>query len=116
MQQNGENFTAQDSTYPENGGDEAPVNENHNGVGPASVVFRDGIGIQQTSNGDYEDDGDIGDDENEEVRFNITIRLILLPELHINTYLFYRLYQYLMINIVPGYTLIEEKEILRQFI
>ena len=79
IQQNGENFTAQ-----ENGGEDAPVNENHNGVGPASVVFRDGIGIQQTSNGDYEDDGDIGDDENEEVRFNITICLIVVLEFPIS--------------------------------
>ena len=77
IQQNGDNFTAQDSNYPENEVDEAPVNENHNGVGPPSVVFRDGVGTQQTSNGDYDDEGDIGDDENEEVRFNIIIQVVL---------------------------------------
>ena len=44
-------------------------NEKQNGVGTA-VFFQNGVGTQQaTSNrDDYEDDGDIGDDENEEVR------------------------------------------------
>ena len=73
IQQNGDNFTAQDSAYPENEVDKATANENHNGVGPPTVVFRDGVGTQQTSNGDYEDDGDMGDDENDEVGLNIII-------------------------------------------
>ena len=47
---------------------ERNVNENHNGVGHPQVIFSDGVGMQKT-NGDYEDDGDIGDDENEEVSF-----------------------------------------------
>jgi hypothetical protein len=75
IQQNGDNFTAQDGAFSQNEVDEAPVNENHNGVCPPTVIFRDGVGTQQTSNGDYEDDGDIGDDENEEVRSNFIIFL-----------------------------------------
>ena len=42
--------------------------EKQNGVGPPVVFFRDGVGTQQTANGDYQEDSEVGDDENEEVR------------------------------------------------
>ena len=52
------------------GNEDAPHgNEKQNGVAPSAVFFRDGVETQQAaSNGhDYQDDGGIGDDENEEV-------------------------------------------------
>ena len=64
VQQNGENLEG----GLENEMQERNVSETHNGVGHPSVIFSDGVGIQKT-NGDFEDDGDIGDDENEEVSF-----------------------------------------------
>ena len=59
-----------DNDHHEGDDDVQHGNEKQNGVGTAAVFFQNGVGTQQTtSNGDdYEDDGDIGDDENEEVR------------------------------------------------
>ena len=54
---------------------ERNVNENHNGVGHPQVIFSDGVGMQKT-NGDFEDDGDIGDDENEEVSFENLLSML----------------------------------------
>ena len=54
---------------------ERNVNENHNGVGHPQVIFSDGVGMQKT-NGDFEDDGDIGDDENEEVSFENLLSIL----------------------------------------
>ena len=56
---------------------ERNVNENHNGVGHPQVIFSDGVGMQKT-NGDFEDDGDIGDDENEEVSFENTFKIYFI--------------------------------------
>ena len=66
IQQNGDNLEGP----LENEMQETNINEIHNGVGHPSVVFRDGVGTQKT-NGNFEDDGDIGDDENEEVSAQI---------------------------------------------
>ena len=66
VQQNGDNLGPL-----ENEMQETNLNEKHNGVGHA-VMFQDGVGTQKT-NGDFEDDGDIGDDENEEVCFIIRL-------------------------------------------
>ena len=73
-EQNGENLANQDVDYNESNEIDEDKKEAFNGVGPPSVFFRDGVGNQPTSNGDYEDNGDVGDDENEEVLliFNIS--------------------------------------------
>ena len=69
LQQNEDGSGVSDNAHHEGQGDAVHENEKLNGVGPA-VFFRGGVGTQQTQNGDYDDDGDIGDDENEEVGFH----------------------------------------------
>ena len=71
IQQNGDNLEGP----LENEMQETNINEIHNGVGHPSVVFRDGVGTQNT-NGNFEDDGDIGDDENEEVSFENLLSIL----------------------------------------
>ena len=66
---------------------ETNLNEKHNGVGHA-VMFQDGVGTQKT-NGDFEDDGDIGDDENEEVCFIIRLNFRSMFDIFYNDFVVY---------------------------
>ena len=39
-----------------------------NGFGQSNIAFHEGVGTQNPINGGYEDDGETGEDENDEVR------------------------------------------------
>ena len=70
----GDSTQQNDEQFPEQNINNANEIENRNrvsetnGFGQSNIVFHEGVGTQNPINGGYEDDGETGEDENDEVR------------------------------------------------
>ena len=69
----GDSTQQNDEQFPEQNINNANEIENRNrvsetnGFGQSNIVFHEGVGTQNPINGGYEDDGETGEDENDEV-------------------------------------------------